>query len=149
MLTLQDAAANQKLAALRTLWEQKRGERAMPCRGDLSVADLRPWLGNLALIDLDSAGETFRLCGTNLFPRFGGDATGLRVADLRGEGGRSFRDGITRVRAERLPSVASHAQIIHGEEVIFNELALPLSNDGIELKIVLFASYPAKAKQAW
>ncbi|MBV8977367.1 MAG: PAS domain-containing protein [Alphaproteobacteria bacterium] len=148
MLTLQDAAANQKLAALQTLWEQKRGERAMPCRGDLSVADLRPWLGNLALIDLDGAGDTFRLCGTNLFARFGGDVTGLRVADLRDEGGRSFRDGIARVRTERLPSIASHTQIIHGEEVVFNELALPLSSGGIVPKVVLFASYPATAKWA-
>lgn len=146
MLTLQDAAANQKLAALRTLWEQKRGQRAMPCRGDLSVADLRPWLGHLALVDLDNTGDTFRLCGTNLFPRFGGDVTGLRVADLPGEGGLSFREGIARVRADRLPSAASHAQIIHGEEVIFNELALPLSNNGVELRVVLFASYPARTK---
>jgi hypothetical protein len=149
MLTLQDAAANQKLAALRRLWEQKRGERAMPCRADLSVVDLRPWLGNLALIDLDSTGDTFRLCGTNLFPRFGGDVTGLRVADLRGDDGRSFRDGMARVRAGQVPSAESHMQIIHGEEVTFNELALPLSTGGVELKVVLFASYPAKAKQAW
>ncbi len=148
MLTLQDAATNQKLSALRALWEQKRGERAMPCRSDLVVADLRPWLGNLALIDLDGAGGTFRLCGTNLFSRFGGDVTGLRAAELRGESGRSFRDGIARVRTERLPGAASHTQIIHGEEVTFNELALPLSNGGIELKVVLFASYPAKAKSA-
>lgn len=149
MLTLQDAAANQKLAALRTLWDRKRGERAMPCRTELSVADLRPWLGNLALIDLDGNGAVFRLCGTNLFPRFGRDVTGLRVADLPGESGQSFRDGISRVRAEQLPNAVSHTQIIHGDEVVFGELALPLSNGGAELKVVLFASYPAIAKRAW
>jgi hypothetical protein len=148
MLTLQDAATNQKLAALRALWDQKRGERAMPCRGDLSVADLRPWLGNLALIDLGSTGDTFRLCGTNLFPRFGGDVTGLRVVDLRGEGGRAIRDCVARLRAERVPHLESHTQIIHGEQVTFNELALPLSNGDAELKVVLVASYPAKTKQA-
>lgn len=145
MLTLKDTAANQKLAALRRLWEQKRGERAMPCRADLSVVDLRPWLGNLALVDLNSAGDTFRLCGTNLFPRFGGDVTGLYVADLRGAGCQSFHDCVARVRATRLPSAENHTQIIHGEEVTFDELALPLSSDGAEMKVVLFASYPAKA----
>jgi hypothetical protein len=120
----------------------------MPCRGDLSVVDLRPWLGHLALIDLDSTGDTFRLCGTNLFARFGGDVTGFRVADLRGEGGRVIRDCIARIRAETVPDVENHTQLIHGEEVTFNELALPLSNSGAELKVVLVASYPAKAKQA-
>ncbi len=74
--------------------------------------------------------------------------TGLRAADLRGEGGRSLRDGLACVRADHLPSAWGHAQIVHGEEVIFNELALPLSHGGVELKVVLFASYPVKAKLA-
>ncbi len=149
MLTVMSDAANQKLTALRRLWEQKCCGRAMPSRADLSVADLRPWLGNLALIDLASTGDTFRLCGTNLFPCFGGDATGLRVADLRGEGGRSLRDGIARVREQQMPIAASHTQVIHGDEVTFSELVLPLSNGGAGLGIALFASYPTKAKQAW
>jgi hypothetical protein len=141
MLTLKAASANQKLTALRKLWEQKRGRRAMPARADLTVTDLRPWLGNLALLDLEARGEVFRLCGVNLFSRFGGDQTGQHVADLRGDGAHPFRNCVSSVRQARAPVDQSHMQIIHGEQVTFEELALPLTDGGAEMKIVLFASY--------
>jgi hypothetical protein len=41
----------------------------MPARTDFDVGVLRPWLGNLALIDIPS--NMIRLCGTNLMSRFG------------------------------------------------------------------------------
>lgn len=149
MLTVSEAAANQKLTALLALWEQKRAERVMPRRNEFSIADLRSWLGNLALIDLGEGRATFRLCGINLFPRFGGDMTGRAVGDLPGEVGQSLRDCVARVRATVLPSSATHVQIIQGESVTFDELGLPLSADGAEMKIVLFASYPAMTRAAW
>jgi hypothetical protein len=65
--------ANRKLKSLLDLCNEKRGERAMPARQDLTVSTLKPWLGNLALIELKNAnGPSFRLCGTNLHSRFGG-----------------------------------------------------------------------------
>jgi len=143
MLTLKAAPANQKLTALRQLWEQKRGGRAMPARSDLTVTNLRPWLGNLALLDLGARGEVFRLCGVNLFSRFGGDQTGQHVASLRGEGAQPFRNCVARVRQTGAPVNQSHMQITHGEQMTFEELALPLTDGGAEMKIVLFASYPS------
>jgi len=143
MLALKAAAPSQKLAALARLWEQKRGQRIMPARSDLTVTDLRAWLGNLALLDLRMSGEVFRLCGVNLFPRFGGDMTGQPTAELRSEGARPFWDCLARVRQTSAPVSQSHMQIVHGEQVIFEELALPLADDDAEMKIVLFASYPS------
>lgn len=121
----------------------------MPCRADLAVADLRPWLGNLALIDVNAGGETFRLCGTNLFARFGGDVTGKRLGDLRHCGIDALRDCISQVIGANCVGTTSHTQVINGEETTFDELVLPLSKDGGEMNVVLFASYPAKTKPAW
>jgi hypothetical protein len=149
MLTDESNIANQKLSALRDLWDRKRGGRAMPYRADLTVADLRPWLGNLALIDVNAGGETFRLCGTNLFARFGGDVTGKRLRDLRHSGVSALRDCIAQVIKANCIGSTNHTQIINGEETSFDELALPLSNDGGEMSVVLVASYPAKTKPAW
>lgn len=149
MLTDESNIANQKLSALRDLWDRKRGGRDMPYRADLTVADLRPWLGNLALIDVNAGGKTFRLCGTNLFARFGGDVTGKRLGDLRHSGVSALRDCIAQVIRTKCIGSASHTQIINGEEMSFDELALPLSNDGGEMSVVLVASYPAKTKPAW
>ena len=63
--------ANGKLQALRALWQETRGARPIPSRGDMPVSALRPWLGHLALIDLTGATPYFRLCGTGLHARFG------------------------------------------------------------------------------
>ena len=149
MLTGESSIANQKLSTLRDLWDRKRGERSMPRRADFTVADLRPWLGHLALIDVNASDQVFRLCGINLFARFGGDVTGQRVGDLRHSGTGSFRDCIAQVVRTNCPGNACHTQIINGEETTFDELALPLSGEGVKMSMVLFASYPAKAKPAW
>ena len=121
----------------------------MPRRSDFSVVELRPWLGHLALIDLGEQDDTFRLCGINLFQRFGGDMTGLSTRDLRIEGGRILRDCIAHTRKTALPHPSKHTQIIHGENVTFDELTLPLATEGVAMSVVLFASYPATAEAAW
>ena len=84
--------ANHKLRDLLALWNDKRGARAMPSRADLDVSGLKPWLGNLALIDIAEDGRAvFRLCGTNLHARFGGERTRHDVSALDTEIGQSFR----------------------------------------------------------
>ncbi len=139
--------ANQKLAALKAMWEPKRGKRAMPSRADLHVSELRPWLGNLALIDLDAAAEgTFRLCGTNLFARFGRDVTGCRLDALSSDVVETVRICIVRVREAKAPVGDCHARIIDGTHVTFDELTAPLSDDGVHIKTLLFCSYPAKTR---
>lgn len=142
--------ANQKLVALKALWERKRGERAMPSRADLGVSELRPWLGNLALIDLDGMAEgRFRLCGTNLLSRFGRDVTGSDMADLPSDVGQSLRSCIARVCKTNSPNSDNHVRTIDGKRVTFDELTVPLSDDGVHIRTLLFASYPTKMEQVW
>ncbi|MDE2111482.1 MAG: PAS domain-containing protein [Alphaproteobacteria bacterium] len=122
-------SSNQKLAALKTLWERKRGDRAMPSRADLDVAELKPWLGNLALVDLNGPEDgAFRLCGILLFSRFGGDVTGRNVAALSDEIGTSIRAYIARIQKTKSPADGRPVCITNGQRVTFVELALPLSD---------------------
>jgi hypothetical protein len=134
--------ANQKLAALEDLWRRKRGSKAIPLKIDLGVTELRPWLGNLALIDLNDVGDgTFRLCGTNLNIRFGIDATGCRIVALPDELVDSILSSITRVRAANAPVRSVCTRMARGAQVSFDDLALPLSKDGVSIATLLFASY--------
>lgn len=138
---------NQKLDALKVLWERKRGVRAMPSRANLDVTELKPWLGNLALIDLfEIDGGTIRLCGTSLFRRFGRDVTGCDVRMLSSEVGASICACIARVHQTMTVIGDRHMRIIDGKPVMFDDLAFPLSDDGAHVTMLLFASYPAKAQ---
>ncbi len=140
--------ANQKLAALKALWERKRGERAMPSRVDLDFSELKTWLGHLALIDLSATdGGVFRLCGTNLSSRFGGEVTGFELQSLPNDIGESIRSCVARVRETRAPLGDRHARMIDGSKVTFEEIVFPLSDDGVVVKTVLFACYPTRAVQ--
>ncbi|MDE1939143.1 MAG: PAS domain-containing protein [Alphaproteobacteria bacterium] len=142
--------ANQKLESLKMLWEAKRSGRAMPSRAEFDVFELRPWLGNLALIDLaEAGGGRFRLCGVGLFIRFAGDKTGCRMADLCGEYYESFRAIIARAQDMGAPVEDRHSAIIEGWRITFDELVLPLSGDGTRPTTLLFASYKTNLERTW
>jgi hypothetical protein len=140
--------ADQNLKALLSLWTEKRGKREMPARADLPASALKPWLGNLALIDLRSGdGPTFRLCGTNLRDRFGGEATGRKIESLEDGIATSLRDAIRRVRETNKPAQTHHKGETKNGAVTFHELCLPLADDGVNMDTVLFASYPEQKRQ--
>ncbi len=135
--------ANHKLLDLLRLWNDTRGGRPMPSRTALSVTVLKPWLGHLALIDVSGNGTAvFRLCGTNLRVRFGGEMTGRDVTSLDPEIGQSFRDCLLRACRTGNPAEATHERIIGRIPTAFSELCLPLSEDAVHVHTLLFASYP-------
>lgn len=137
--------ANHQLVALAHLWVRKRGEHPIPSRTDFAISELKPWLGNLALIDLNEMGDgMFRLCGTNLTARFGIDVTGCRVAALSDDLVTTIVSFITRIRETKAPVHGNYRRMVHGMEVRFDDLALPLSSDGDHIGTLLFASYPKR-----
>lgn len=139
--------ANQKLRDLLALWNDKRGDRPMPSRSELAVAALKPWLGNLALIDISGdGGAVFRLCGTNLHARFGGEVTRRDVAELSPAIGESFRACLEWVCRSQTPTECIHERVINGVPAAFSELHLPLSDDATHVHTLLFASYPVTKK---
>ena len=131
-----------KLTSLKALWDAKRQGRSMPSREDFGIHELKPWLGYLALVDV--AGErTFRLCGTNLVGRFGGDMTGRRVAEVIADLQQGVTDQIAKACETKFPVAVKTSIQAHGQPVIYSELILPLSQNGGEVTMLLWASYPA------
>ena len=134
--------AKDKLKALLDLWQEKRGTRPLPSRDDFPVSQLRPWLGNLALIDLTGGAPRFRLCGTGLHARFGGEMTKREVARLNeGLGSEELLACIEVARETLIPAPMTQAVSADHRSTVFHELCLPLG-DGRAADTVLFASYP-------
>lgn len=138
--------AKTKLNALLALWHDKRGDRDMPARGDLPVQTLRPWLGNLALIDLRDGRAVFRLCGTGLRVRFDGEMTHKDISSLNEAIAGPLRRCIDQVRKSRAPGHANHTGVVAGCSTVFHEICLPLADDGATMDTLLFASYPEERK---
>lgn len=136
--------AQEKLSALRSLWESKRDSEPLPGRGDFDVLELWPWLGHLALIEVIGGGADFRyrLHGTALVDILGTDLTGRRLSELtetmQAVAGREYREALTsrepvsftRIRFNR---TTDHRQV--------SNLILPLAADGQTIDMLLFAIY--------
>src|SRR5262245_53572554 len=74
----------QRLRGLWEYWSGKRDGVALPGRAAISPLEMRPWLGNLLLMDVVDGGRDFRyrLHGTQLVQLFGADLTGKLVGEL-------------------------------------------------------------------
>ena len=77
----------------------------MASRSDFSLETLKPWLGNIMILELDPDREDFRyrLYGSEIASRTGFEMTGKWVADLGPDVGDILREQYLRaVREERL-----------------------------------------------
>ncbi len=67
------------------LWEEKRQGRAMPAWSAIDAFDLRPWLGDIEVVDVirrPFLRFRFRLVGTNITAIDGTDLTGQFAEDF-------------------------------------------------------------------
>ena len=78
-----DAVEHPDLKALLALWNEKRGERKMPARGDFEPRDMRAYLRRIHLYDVLDAGRNFRIrvLGTSLTMGLGSDPTGKLISE--------------------------------------------------------------------
>lgn len=125
------AIGNPMLQKLYDLWNSKRGTRAAPARADFSIVELKPWLGNLLILDNIGAREDirFRLYGSKLVDLFGFDLTYKTVMDstlLIGDRPLVEYQDVSRLQqpvyvSRFTPTAHRHIQV--------DKLALPLISD--------------------
>ena len=137
--------AHRELAALWRTWEQARSGRVLPCRRDFTPERLRPWLGSLALIDVDHdpIRLQFRLVGVHIVDNLKFDPTGKAVEDFVTD---PANDPMTRGLYRCLMSaqpvfevVCPQYQCRHAFRC--NRLALPLSADGLTVNKIMVGEY--------
>lgn len=133
-----------QLETLAGFWLSMGQGALLPWREDFTPRALKPWLGNLALLEpLPAAGFRFRLCGTRLLPRFGFDTTGQLVADLPAAVGLDLGDRLDRAAALQAPVIGRLQVRSNLETVDFFELVLPLWCRETAARLFLLGAYPA------
>ncbi len=130
-----------KLKALLAAWQARCCGRDMPRRDDLPAQKLRPWLGHLALLEPAGASFRFRISGTDLIPRCGGEATGKSVDELPPEFGASLSAILRRACASRAPVLAALIQRQEDSTALYSELVLPLQDRDPAHLLLLLGSY--------
>lgn len=140
----------EQLRALEAFWKLKRGKRAMPARGDFSIEELRPWLGNLGILVVEHAPDLrFRiaLSGTQLDSYRGHSVTGRYLDEIcttRTDTRPQYQTCVTRGEPVHLQHDNSRNSAIYPR---MGKLLLPLSEDGVTVDRILMAMYPLPANE--
>ncbi|MHA1600643.1 MAG: PAS domain-containing protein, partial [Alphaproteobacteria bacterium] len=125
---------DKRLLALYGYWESKRGDRAIPARGDIDPLEIPELLPLILLIDVLQTGEyQYRLMGTEIVNNFGNNVTGLTFTEALPDG--PYLEYITGL----VRDVVSTGRPLYSEGAFMakgranrqvRRLVLPLSDDG-------------------
>ncbi len=74
---------SQRQLGLFDLWQARKGARRFPARRDFDVLELKAWLGDLHLLEVERGGADFRyrVFSTNFAIRLGYDLTGKLISE--------------------------------------------------------------------
>jgi hypothetical protein len=139
-------------ADLYALWNDRRGARRMPARGEFSADDLRPWLGEIHLIEVIEGGKDFRylVFGTDIARYYDVEMTRRLVsewpADMREPAFNTYR----RIVRDACPYLVRQNELAQGRLHSNHRLVLPLSSHGIAVDHILTHLHmiPANAEDA-
>ncbi len=152
-LAFGDGPDGELLGAVYAYWDSKRRGRAMPSRADIDPLEMKAFLPQLVLLDVEGEPPRFRyrLVGTEVTQVRRGlgksDPTGQFVDEVAHHQGTSaVLYHYRRVVAERKPSTDAGTYRPTGERpwVRFSRLVLPLSADGAAVNMLLVALAPIR-----
>lgn len=129
------------------LWRGHAGEARPPRRRDIDVADLRPWLGRLMMVDVLPGGRDFRfaLVGTMVVEMLQADMTGELLSKTSALGDHAGELGAVWRKLVDGPATAISIGTLDWQDrrhVSFFSLFLPLANDDGEVtKILAFTNF--------
>jgi len=141
------------LRALYSYWAGKRDGRALPDRADIDPIEMKPWLGNLMLVErLDGGDYLYRLYGSTFVNQFKVDMTGKRVNELPEKQAELLRSEYDAVVHSGIPMSRRYTATFDYTsrdkrstwqvERSWERLALPLTAGGGEVKMLLVAAFP-------
>ena len=135
-----------RLQGLFRYWGSKLHGRPMPARADLDPLEMRPWLGNLVLVDFPASNlkeYRIRLEGVNVVQFYGSSRTGRGIEVMTSEMERQVvLPQYFSVVETRIPAYFE-AEFISSEGVLTyqHKLILPLSDDGDRVNMTLAGIY--------
>ncbi|WP_119420640.1 PAS domain-containing protein [Desertibaculum subflavum] len=145
-----DPGLHPKLRDLWRFWNMLRGERTTPRCDEVHAAILKPWLGNVLLLDVVDGGRDFRyrVYGTVVAAHFGFDLTGRLVSQCVDLIGPKPLQEYRRVTEARSPEAVARISPAARDHLQMDKLALPLAAiDGGPVTRILAGLYASEAEE--
>jgi len=134
-----------RLLGLFGYWRGKLQGRIMPARRDIDPIEMKPWLGNLLLVEFpaDPMQYRVRLDGVNIQQFYGNSREGKGVEAITSEEERRIVLPQYLIVLERKQPAYYESQFVTSEGIPTSQrkLLLPLSDDGERVNIVLAGIY--------
>lgn len=142
-----DPRLHPKLRALWRFWLDLGAGRAMPRADEVTPFLLRPWLGNVLLLDPAGDGDfRYRLYGSTMAEAFGFDLTGKTVTEAEPLIGPLPIGEYRRVAATGRAEATARMSPARRDWLQMDKLALPLASaDGGPVTRILGAIYTSEA----
>jgi hypothetical protein len=152
-----DSLSDPRLLDLYSFWLGNQHDGAIPNKAKFTPEALRPWLGNLTLIEIEATSQyRYRLYGTNFLVRFGVEMTAKTVDSLPSEQASLIRNDYDLVIKHRKPLARRYTHdfaimVINyqsdcTETQTWERLILPLSDDEGNIKYLLVGAYEISTK---
>jgi hypothetical protein len=133
-----------KLQALLALWNERvaDGPSSVPVPDQIDPMDMRPWIGNLVIMDvIEGDNFIYAYYGTQFASAFGKDMLGKSVDLLPDEQRTLIQKEYETVRRNRLPLTRTYTASFEGKLETWERLVLPLSADGETVDKLMVAAY--------
>lgn len=133
------------LAELVQLWQSRRGsDGALPARAAFTPEWLKPWLGNILLVEPLQGGADFviRLYGTKVAEVFGCDMTGRRYSEFPPEHHNVLMTPLRLAMQGHRPVFSRHRYSLQTRTWQWERVAMPLATDGRTVDMLMVALYP-------
>ncbi|GAA0568571.1 PAS domain-containing protein [Caenispirillum bisanense] len=132
-----------QLKSLYAFWVSRCDEDALPMAEDIEPADLRPWIGNLVVMDVQRAeqggGYAYAYYSSGFASAFG-DKAGRTIDDLPEDQRALIKAEYDRVRSERIPTSRVYTADFADGRQTWERLVLPFFDpDGAVVKLLVAA----------
>lgn len=123
-----------ELNAMHDVWAKSGTAGLLPSRADIGPESLKPWLRNVALIDIEPSPLRFRrrLVGTKIVDYQGADQTGLYLAEQESDSidAWEFADYMICAKAASVMHRCESSVDLAGNTTRWERLLLPLAKNG-------------------
>lgn len=129
------------ITTLHGFWAGKFRDGRLPSRADFPIEELRPWIGDISLVDVEHAPRRFRwrLIGTNIVTRMGRDSTGRWFDELyTGEILAGYVAAYSAAVDRRAPVFyRGDLEFVGRDYLGFDSVHLPLSDEGAAVNMLM------------